>query len=44
MNEEVDNLLDEGIGAESEGREGRLIKMKTGEYAVFTKQVNRNKI
>jgi hypothetical protein len=37
VNEEVDNLLDEATGAESEGREGRLIKMKAGEYAVFVK-------
>lgn len=40
MNEEVDNLLDEGTGA----KEGRLMKVKIGEYLGLREKVDRNKV
>jgi hypothetical protein len=44
VNEEVESLLDEGTGAKSVGKEGRLIKKNLGEYAVLVrKKGNRNK-
>jgi hypothetical protein len=38
VNEEVESLLDEGTGGGIEAKEGRLIKMKIGEYAVLVKK------
>jgi len=40
LNEEVDNLLDEGTGA----KEGRLMKVKIGEYVGLREKVDRNEV
>lgn len=38
MNEDVESLLDEGTGIDRLGKEGRLTKIKLGEYAVLMKK------